>query len=195
MNQGYTEPPTRKVRRAPISIDSCGVSAASSLNGAGGLADSPRLNGAGGNATTGGTKMSILRSLRPTPRDANDVEGAPMGAADLPLEGFERLNDHEVVSELSKHSQVELEEIETFERSHQDRPVVLDKLRYLRGPEPLSDYDSLSAEAIGAEIGEIDVATLRRIRVYERKFQHRPSVLDPVADALRERRPASVHRV
>jgi hypothetical protein len=99
------------------------------------------------------------------------------------------------VSDLSKHSQVELTEIETFERSHEARPEVLDKLRYLRGPEPLSNYDNLSAEAISAEIGDIDVATLRRIRVYERKFQHRPSVLDPVADALRERRPASVHRV
>jgi hypothetical protein len=139
--------------------------------------------------------MSILRALRPNARDANDVEGAPASSAELPLEGFERLDDHEVISELSKHSQVELAEIETFERSHQDRPVVLDKLRYLRGPEPLSDYDALSAEAISAEIDEIDVATLRRIRVYERKFQHRPTVLEPVADALRDRRPASVHRV
>jgi hypothetical protein len=114
---------------------------------------------------------------------------------ELPCAGYDGLNDHDVIAELSNHSQVELESAEDFERSHQDRGFVLDKLRYLRGPEPLPDYDTLSDEAIIAALPDLDVPTLRLIRVYERKFQNRPRVLDPVGDILRERRPDAVHRV
>lgn len=39
-----------------------------------------------------------------------------------------------------------------------------------------------------------DTETLRRTRVYEREFQERPAVLEEVATALRELRPASTHR-
>ena len=45
-------------------------------------------------------------------------------------------------------SQVELAAIETYERSHRNRPEVLDKLRYMRGSEPLPGYDALSPEQI-----------------------------------------------
>jgi hypothetical protein len=45
---------------------------------------------------------------------------------------------------LSEHSQVELEAVESYERSHKDRGPVLAKLHYMRGREP-SRATTLSA--------------------------------------------------
>jgi hypothetical protein len=71
---------------------------------------------------------------------------------------------------------------------------VFDKLRYLRGQEPLQGYDALSVQEILAGLEGADSETLQTTRVYERKFQKRPDVLDEVATALRERRAAPTHR-
>ena len=71
---------------------------------------------------------------------------------------------------------------------------VFDKLRYLRGQEPLQDYDALGVKEILAGLEGADSKTLQTTRVYERKFQNRPDVLDEVATALRERRAAPTHR-
>jgi len=149
---------------------------------------------------TGGIKMRLFRSTKERTSPAADGAGEASLRAnssedtELGITGYERLDDHEVVVELSKRSQLELGAIESFERSHRERPAVIDKLRYLRGPEPLPDYDALSTEDVVAAIDSADDATLGRMRVYERKFQRRPDVLGPVADALRARRPARTHR-
>jgi hypothetical protein len=95
---------------------------------------------------------------------------------------------------LSDHSQVELEAVEGYEpeleavegyeRSHKDREPVLDKPRYMRGREPLPSYDALSVEQIVAALGEADLATIKRVRAYERKFANRPNVLEEVVRVL-----------
>ena len=112
----------------------------------------------------------------------------------LPIPGYDRIKDKDLIAELSKHTQAELAAIETFERSHKKRLPVLNKLRYLCGNEPLPDYDALSVKEILAGLEGADMETLQRTRVYERKFQRRPDVLEEVATTLRERRPASVRR-
>ena len=71
---------------------------------------------------------------------------------------------------------------------------MFDKLRYLRGQEPLEGYDALDVKEILAGLEGADSETLQTTRVYERKFQKRPDVLDEVATALRERRAAPTHR-
>jgi hypothetical protein len=81
---------------------------------------------------------------------------------------------------LSDHSQIELEAAESYEQSHKDREPVLAKLRYMRGPEPLPGYDSLSAEEIVAALEDADLATIKKVRAYERKFGNRPDVLEEV---------------
>ena len=72
-------------------------------------------------------------------RPSLDDEAAP-----LPFAGFDRLDARQVVNGLSDHSQVELTAVENFERANQNRQAVLDKLRFMRQPEPLPDYDALS---------------------------------------------------
>lgn len=106
----------------------------------------------------------------------------------LPFAGYDRLDDKRVVEGLSDHSQVELEAVESYERSHESRDLVLDKLRYMRGREPLPGYDALGVEEILAALKEADLATIKKVRGYERKFANRPQVLEEVVRVHHRRR-------
>jgi hypothetical protein len=108
--------------------------------------------------------------------------------AQLPFAGYDRLGDRQVIGVLSDHSQVELEAVEGYERSHEGREAVLNKLRYMRGREPFPGYDALSVEEIVAALGEADLATIKKVRGYERKFGNRARVLEEVVRVHRARR-------
>ena len=84
------------------------------------------------------------------------------------------------MDELCDHSQVELEAAENYEQCHKNREPVLTKMRYMRGREPLPGYDALSVEEIVAALEDADLATIKRVRGYERKFGNRPGVLEEV---------------
>jgi hypothetical protein len=103
---------------------------------------------------------------------------------ELPIPGYDQLGDKEISDQLSELSQVELASVETYERAHADRPVVLAKLRYMRGNEPLPDYDALTTEQIATALAGAEAETVRAVRDYERKFQHRQSVLSEAARVL-----------
>jgi hypothetical protein len=121
-------------------------------------------------------------------------EADPVAEARLPFAGYDRLDDRQVMEGLSDHSQIELAAVESYERSHQGRGAVLDKLRYMRQPEPLPCYDALSVEEIVTALKEADLATIKKVRGYERKFANRPDVLEEVARVHHRRlanRPAS----
>lgn len=100
-----------------------------------------------------------------------------------PVAGYDDLNAKEVVSSLSKRSQVELTEIESHERSHEDRTAVFNKLRYLRQKEPFKGYDALSTDEVVAALKKADLAAIKRVRGYERKFGARREVLEAVTRA------------
>ena len=105
-----------------------------------------------------------------------------------PFEGYDRLKPREVKKDFSSRTQDELEGIERYERANQKRPAILDKLRFMRGRQPLPGYDQLSPEEIGAQIGEADIEMVKRIRDYERKFANRPEVLEETARVHRQLR-------
>ena len=111
-----------------------------------------------------------------------------------PVPGYDSLKTKEVIASLSDRSQVELAEIESYEHAHQDRVSVFDKLRWLRQDEPLPGYDSLSSEEVVAALEGADLAALKRVRGYERKFHARREVLDEVDRLHRERRVPLVSR-
>jgi hypothetical protein len=111
-----------------------------------------------------------------------------------PVSGYDGLKTKEVVASLSSHSQVELAEIEGYERAHENRRVVFDKLRWLRQEEPLPGYDALSTEDVVASLEKADLATIKRVRGYERKFAARRVVLDEVTRRHGERRLPLVSR-
>jgi hypothetical protein len=145
--------------------------------------------------------MTILSAIRDrfsthqsSVPQVDDAQGEPVAEAPLPFAGYDRLDARQVVDGLSDHSQLELEAVESYERSHQDRQQVLDKLRYMRQREPLPGYDALSVEKIVSALEDADLATISNVRVYERKFANRPDVLEEVARVYHRRqasRPAS----
>jgi hypothetical protein len=130
--------------------------------------------------------MKILDALRKRGADhaaAAGNAGSP-GVDEPPIPGYDQLGDKQVAARLRQFSQVELAAIETYERSHRNRAEVLDKLRYMRGSEPLPGYDALSPEQITTALAGADTRTVRAVRDYERKFRHRPEVLEESMRAL-----------
>jgi hypothetical protein len=107
-----------------------------------------------------------------------------MTVDEQPIAGFDQLDDIEVSAKLSDLSQVELKAVEEYERSHSQRQVVLDKLRYMRTNEPLPGYDGLSPEQIADVLGDSNSETVRNVRDYERKFRRRGQVMDETARVL-----------
>jgi hypothetical protein len=129
--------------------------------------------------------MKILDSLRHR-GSAAAADGGP-GDDQLPIARYDHLRPHQVAEQLHLLSQTDLAAIEGHERSHQNRPEVLDKLRYLRGNEPLPDYDALDAEQIATALQSADLETLTRVREYELKFHRRDQVMEELARVRRER--------
>lgn len=116
------------------------------------------------------------------------AETTPAGdsavAEALPIAGYDGLHQKQVIAQFHELSQVELEEIEGYERAHLNRPVVLHKLRYMRSPEPVAGYDALEPKAIVRLLERADSAGIRAIRDYEGKFRGRRQVMNAAAQAL-----------
>ena len=128
--------------------------------------------------------MKILDALRQrrSRGDAPDDKAGSPESAELPMPKYDKLDEREIGARLDGLTQVEIEAVETYERSHANRQVVLDKLRYMRTTEPLPGYDALSVEQITQALAGADAETVKAVRDYERKFRARPEVKD---EALR----------
>jgi hypothetical protein len=133
--------------------------------------------------------MRILDRLRNrSPRgEAGDPGSAEASSADeqrLPIARYDQLDAKQVVSQLSHLSQVELAAVEAHERSHGDRPAVLNRLRWLRGSEPLPGYDALDSDAIVRALADVDAATVKAVRSYERHHRDRRELRAEAARVL-----------
>jgi hypothetical protein len=140
--------------------------------------------------------MSLLSDLRsrfsgstaPTPGpDAG--EAAPKGTS-APVEGYDRLDAQQLYAKLHRYNQAELAEIEDYERANANRIEVLQKLRYMRGAQPVEGYDAMSVEEVLAMLKTADPLTIKRVRDYERKFAHRRPIVEMIAGIQSERRAA-----
>jgi hypothetical protein len=134
--------------------------------------------------------MTLLQTLHLQPSDADAADST--GDTESPIAGYDRLDARGVVGQLAQHSQSQLATIETYERAHKDRPQVLNKLRYLRGREPLPGYDTLDPEQISTAVDDADLDTAKRVREYERKFKRRAAVIEAVMRATEQTGPASI---
>jgi hypothetical protein len=114
--------------------------------------------------------------------------------ANEPVAGYDSLKTKAVVESLSSHSQAELGKIDRYEQAHEARREVFDKLRWLRQDEPVPGYDAMSADEVVGALDTADLAALKRVRGYERKFHARRQILDEVDRLHRERRVPLVSR-
>lgn len=132
--------------------------------------------------------MNLFKAFRNSSRpEVADIDAPTPSPADADLtKRFDGLSERDAVVELGQLDQAGLGAVETFERSHRARPAVLNKLRYLRQPEPIPGYDRLEPDAIAEALDEADMSTIRLVREYERKMQGRPSVLKAVSLALHQ---------
>ena len=133
--------------------------------------------------------MNVLDRLRKrTPRaeggNRRSAKASAVQGDQLPIPGYDCLDDKQVGARLPELSQVELADVETYERSHRKRPAVLDKLRYMRGTQPLPGYDTLSPEQIAVALAGADAEAVKAVRDYERKFRRRGQVLEEAARVL-----------
>ena len=140
--------------------------------------------------------MKILERLRN--RSPHGVAGAPgsseaSSAAELrlPIARYDQLDGKQVFPQLSQLSQVELAAVEAHERSHRERPVVLNRLRWLRGSEPLPGYDALESDEIVRILADADAATVKAVRSYERHHRDRRAVQAEVARVIPSARASS----
>ena len=113
----------------------------------------------------------------PSTETATD-EGGP------PIADYDGLDEKVLIAHFRDLTQTELAEVEAYERGHRSRRVVLNKLRYMRSPEPVPGYDALEPTAIVRLLEAADSASIRAIRDYEGKFRGRRQVLNAAAQAL-----------
>lgn len=102
----------------------------------------------------------------------------------LPIAGYDGLGEKEVNAQLSALSQADLALIERHESAHLARPAVLNRLRWLMGPEPIEGYDDLEGGAIVSAMEGANAQVLKEIRDYERRHRNRREVLEEVVRAL-----------
>jgi hypothetical protein len=124
--------------------------------------------------------------------NVKDGKMAPTATLDdrVAIDGYDNLEVRRLVPQLRLQSQVELATIDRYERSHQDRRAVLDKLRYLREEEPIDGYDRLGPDEILAALGDADATTLAAVRGYETRLRDRDDVLGGVEQLRRDKQPA-----
>ena len=128
--------------------------------------------------------MSLFsRRSSPDAGAEHDGHATEPGSGDEPVAGYDSLKTQKLIGTLRGHSQTELAAIESYEREHSNRQVVLDKLRYLRQDEPLDGYDGFDEHEVAAALEGADHETLARVREYERKFKRRDAVLTSIARA------------
>jgi hypothetical protein len=129
------------------------------------------------------TERLRIRSRREPAADTTSPLSSP-GEETLPIAGYDDLHEKQVIAHFRELSQVDLAEIEGYERAHLNRRPVLDKLRYMRSPEPLPGYDTLESREVVQLIEGADTARIRAIRDYEGKFRRRRQVMSGAAQAL-----------
>ena len=127
-----------------------------------GAADAARATGKAAAKTarkTGAKAKRSTRQARKVPGVAQaegQVKGAVASQSDLAIAGYDKLTAEEIVAKLSELSQIDLAKVDSYERRHENRTTVLDRVSSLRGDEPWPGYDELTAAEVQTAISEAD---------------------------------------
>ena len=105
------------------------------------------------------------------------VKGAVASESDLAIAGYDKLTAEEIVSKLSELSQIDLAKVDSYERKHQNRTTVVERITTLRGDEPWPGYDELTVSELQTALGKADDDRIKAVRTYERAHKARAGVL------------------
>ena len=128
----------------------------------------------------GSAARRTARQARRAPgvtRAEGEIKGAVASEGDLPIPDYDRVTADEVVSRLSDLSQVDIGKVDAYERRHQNRSTVLDRIEALRGDEPWPGYDDKSVAEVTARLADADDDLRRRVLDYERRHKGRAGVI------------------
>lgn len=116
---------------------------------------------------------------RPTTPAATAALASAVGAGLMTWtsEGYDSLTAAEVVEKLPGFSQRDLREVDTYEKAHQARLTVLQRIESLREPEPVVGYDELTVPDVQEQLTAGDEARATSVRDYERSHKKRDGVL------------------
>ena len=131
--------------------------------------------------------MSIADHARKVPGVAA-VEGAITGAVateqDLPIAHYDKQTADDIAARLNGFTQRELRLIDAYERKHENRATITDKIAKLTGDEPWSGYDEQSVDAITTALRDTDDDTAAAVRTYERERKNRAGVIQAADQRL-----------
>jgi ferritin-like metal-binding protein YciE len=105
------------------------------------------------------------------------VKGAVASESDLAIAGYDKLTAEEIVAKLSDLSQIDLAKVDSYERKHQNRTTVVERITTLRGDEPWPGYDELTVSELQTALGKADDDRINAVRTYERAHKARAGVL------------------
>ena len=148
-----------------------------------GAADAARATGkaaAKSARKTGAKAKRSTRQARKVPGVAQaegQVKGAVASQSDLAISGYDKLTAEEIVARLSGLSQIELAKVDSYERKHENRTTVLERISSLRGDEPWPGYDELTVSELETALGKADDDRVKAVRTYERAHKARAGVL------------------
>jgi ferritin-like metal-binding protein YciE len=137
---------------------------------------------------TASTARRASRQARKVPGVAQaegQIKGAVASEEDLPIPNYDELTADEIVSRLSQLSQIDLAKVEAYERKHENRRTVLNRVAALRGDEPWPGYDELTASEVVEVLSKSEDEQLaKRVLEYERSHKNRATVLRAVEREL-----------
>jgi uncharacterized protein (UPF0335 family) len=128
--------------------------------------------------------MSITDKARKIPGVAaaeGAIKGVLASEQDLPIKDYDTQTAADITSKLKGFSQRELRMIDAYERKHENRATITDKIAKLSGDEPWPGYDEQSVDAIVAVLRDADPDQADVVRAYERDRKARSGVME-VAD-------------
>jgi ferritin-like metal-binding protein YciE len=145
-----------------------------------GAADATRAAGRKTRATAKKGGARAAKTARKAPgatRAAGAAKGAVSREQDLPIPRYDSLNADEIVVRLSQLTQVELGQVDVYERAHDNRATVLDRISALRSSEPWAGYDELTVDELRKALADADESRARTAREYERAHKNRAGVI------------------
>ncbi len=138
-----------------------------------------------GRSTAKKSATRAKRTARRAPgaaRAAGAAQGVVAAPEDLPIARYDALNVEQITERLRDLSQTELAKVEAYERRHDNRSTVTERIAALRAREPWPGYDDQTADQVASVLRSAGEDDARRgaARDYERAHKNRATVLEVV---------------